>query len=123
MNTPEYTFDFTKMSLGDIVFLSSIDASTHRDPANVKRLFQLLGRVTVGIDTIPVAELGAVMQAMTTALIDHIKISAIYGDFVETLTFDPPPAVQPDKRCPRCLGPNPEDGLPLCAWCMMMDSF
>lgn len=120
----EYTFDFSKMSVGDLVFLSGIDAASNRDPAQVSRLFALLGRVTVGIDDIPAAKLGEVMQAMTTALVDYVKVSAMYGPTVDALRFDEPTA-PPDpepatKRCARCRGRVKLSDGELCHWCKAM---
>lgn len=121
MNNREYQFDFTKLSAGDLVFLSSIDKQSDRNPAQVARLFALLGRVTVDIDSIPAAELAPLMHAMTMALIDHVKVSAVYGSFVDTLNFDPP-ATTPEpetRKCARCKGRVNTDGE-LCHFCMAM---
>lgn len=80
----KYTFDFSKMSAGDVVFLSALD--THKpDAEQIARYFALLGRVVIGLDNIPVAELPAVMHALAPALSEHMKLYVTYGEFVDAL--------------------------------------
>lgn len=95
----KYTFDFSKMNIADIVFLSALD--THKpDAEQVARYFAMLGRVVIGLDNIPVEELPAVMHALAPALSEHVKLQVTYGEFVEALLSETESAS--DERCTVC---------------------
>lgn len=104
----EYQFDFSKMSIADLVFLSEIDGVKAPNSEQVKRLFGLLGRVTVGIDDIPAHEMAQLMEAMVKELVEYVKLGAMYGPVIMGLNFDeaaePPTQGNPIgyNSCVRC---------------------
>lgn len=81
----QYDFDLDKLTVGDYIFLASIQQHAPLDEEFARRAFVMLGHVLVDADSIPADELSNVMAQFMDAMLTRVQTGVDFSRFLDDL--------------------------------------